>query len=129
MLDGSFTDTGSSPTFYAGRSGFSIALTMTGTNSVTIEIEINGSWYTVGDAITASEARQFVAGSDYVPSTRFRITCGTHDTDPITYAVTGDVFGDAVLADIGGIIPDGWLLEDGTALLLETGDFWLLEAA
>jgi hypothetical protein len=129
MLDGSFTDTGQSATWYAGRSGFSVALTMTGTNSVTLEKEIGGSWFAVGSAITSTEGRQFVSGSDFVPSTKFRLNCETHDTEDIDFVVQGDIFGDAVLADIGGIIADAWLLEDGTMWLLEDGSSWLLEAA
>lgn len=130
MLDGSFTDIGLSPAWYAGRSGFSIGLTMTGTNSVTIEQEIGGAWYTIGTAITATTARHYMPGVDYTPSARFRINCGTHDTDPITYVVQGDIFGANVTEDMGLPLEDSYMLENGVdSWLLESGSQWLMENA
>lgn len=127
----SFSGTGKSPEFYGGRSGFDWLVDRPGseTISVTLEREINGVWVTQGSAKTADAATRISPGVDYTPCARFRISCDTFDTNPIVVGAVGDVFGDAVLADIGGYVADSWLLEDGTPLLLETGDIWLLEAA
>lgn len=127
----SFSATGKSPEFYGGRSGFDWSVVLPGaeTIGVTLEREVNGTWITQGSSKTASAVTRISAGIDYTPCARFRISCDTYDTNPIVVGAVGDVFGDAVLADIGGYVADAWLLEDGTMLLLETGDAWLLEAA
>ena len=130
MLDGSFTDTGTSPAWYAGRGGFSIGLTMAGTNSVTVEQEVGGTWFTYGTAMTATGTRHYQPGVDYTPSTRFRLNCGTHDTDPLTYVASGDIFGASVVEDLGLPLEDSFMLENGVdSWLLESSDQWLLENA
>jgi hypothetical protein len=131
MLDGSFTgDSQTSPVWYGGRGGFQIGIAIAGgTNSLTIEKEVGGAWYTYGDAITASVARTYMPGVDYTPSQRFRIVCGTHDTLDITYAVQGDIFGPTVVEDLGLILEDTLLLENGEPLLRENGEYLALEAA
>lgn len=127
----SFSATGTSPEFYGLRGGFDWAVTRPGaeTISLTLEQEINGAWYTKGSAVSTSVGTRISHGVDYTAPCRFRINCGAFDTSAIAISVVGDIVGDAVMSDLGAIIPDSWLLEDGTALLLETGDFWLLEAA
>lgn len=129
MLNGSFTDVGSSPEWYGLRGGFSIAMTMTGTNSVTLEKEIDGSWFTVGTAKTATGQTTLIHGVDYMAPGRFRLTCGTHDTVALPYSIVGDIVGAAVIEDMGLILEDTLLLEDGDPLLRENSEYLALEAA
>lgn len=130
MLNGSFTGTGSSPTFYAGRGGFDVGITITsGTNSLTIQREIDGSWYAIGAAITSTGARHLAANVDFTAGNLLRVTCGTFDTGPVTYAVSGDIFGASVVEDLGLILEDTLLLENGEPLLRENSEYLALEAA
>lgn len=130
-LTGSFSASSQySPVWYGMRGGCSVGISITtGTNSLTLEQEIGGVWYTKGAAKTATGMTHLVPGTDYAPGTRFRLLCGTFDTGPVTYQVEGDILGDASSAQSGGVHADSWLLEDGQALLLEDQQFWLLEAA
>lgn len=127
----SFSATGKSPTFYAGRGGFDFAVNRPGaeTIAITLEQEIGGNWFTKGSAVSTSVNTRINPIEDYTPSGRFRLSCDTFDTSAIVVDVEGDVFGDAVTASLGGVIPDAWLLEDGEQWLLETGETWLLENA
>ena len=129
-LTGSFTATGYSPVWYGMRGSHSVGITISaGSNSITIEQEIGGVWYTKGSAKTATGMTHQVPGVDFATGTRFRLNCGTFNTGPVTYQIDGDILGDASEAQSGGIEPDSWLTEDGQALLLEDQQFWLLEAA
>lgn len=130
-LTGSFTASNTySPVWYGMRGSFTIGITISaGSNSITLEQEIGGAWYTKGSAKTATGLTQLSPITDYVPGTRFRLNCGTFQTGPVTYQVDGDILGDASSAQSGGIEADSWLTEDGQALLLEDQQFWLLEAA
>lgn len=130
-LSGSFTASGQySPVFYGMRGSCSIGITISaGSNSITVEQEIGGVWYTKGAAKTATGMTHMVPGTDYAPGTRFRLNCGTFNTGPVTYQVDGDIIGDAASAQSGGIHADSMLTEAGDAILLENGDFLLLEAA
>ena len=57
MLFKTFGATGTSQPFYALRGGFDLILSMTGTNSLTLEREVvKGTWVTWGSAITAAGA-------------------------------------------------------------------------
>ena len=108
---------------------FTIALTVTGTNSVTLEREVDGSWFTVGAAKTATGQTTLIHGVDYTAPGRFRLTCGTHDTDPLPYSIVGDIVGAAVIEDLGLILEDTLLLENGEPLLRENSEYLALEAA
>lgn len=130
MLNGSFTGTGSSAEWYALRSGFAVGITISaGSNSLTLERELDGSWYTIGSAKTATGLTNLIGGVDYVPGSRFRLTCGTFNTGPVTYAISGDIVGAAVIEDMGLILEDTLLLEDGDPLLRENSEYLALEAA
>lgn len=131
MLDGSFAATGSSPSWYAVLGGFSVGITITaGTNSLTLEQEIGGAWFTKGSAKTATGVTDLIANVDYRPSTKFRLTCGTFNTGPVTYTVQGDIFGMSVIEDLGLPLEDSFMLQSGVdSWLLENGDQWLLENA
>lgn len=80
--------TGTSDAFTVMGNGFDLGLTMTGTNSVTVEQDIGGAWYTVGSAITTTGGTSVTANSR--PAT-FRLNCGTFDTSDITGAIEGNV--------------------------------------
>ena len=130
MLNGAFTTTGTSPVFYGMRGGFAIGITITaGTNSLTLEQEIDGAWYTVGSAKTATGRTQLLAGVDYTAGGQFRINCGTFQTGPVTYAIAGDIIGVAVNEDLGLILDDSMLLENDDPLWTEGSVFINLEAA
>lgn len=130
MFNGSITGTGSTSSWYAGRGGFDLAITITaGTNSLTLEQEMDGSWYTVGSAKTATGLTHLTPYDSYTPGSLFRLTCGTFDTGPVTFAVTGDIFGAAVVEDLGLILEDTLLLENGEPLLRENSEYLALEAA
>jgi hypothetical protein len=128
---GSFTATGQlSPVFTPMRGGIEVGITIGGgTNSLTLEQNIGGTWYTVGSAKTATGRTHLTAGSDYVVGLPMRINGGTFDTGPITYQIDGDLIGDFSQAQLGAVAADSWQLEDGEAWLLEDGTYWLLEAA
>lgn len=128
---GSFTATGQySPVFTPMRGSVEIGITITaGTNSLLLEQNIGGTWYTVGSAKTATGRTHLTANTDYKPGLPMRINGGTFDTGPITYQIDGDILGDAAEAQAGGIEPDSALDESGVPLMLEDGTFMLLEAA
>ena len=131
MLNGQFTATGSSPSWYGMRGGFALGITIVaGSNSLTLEQEIDGTWYTVGSAKTTSGRTQLIAGVDYTAGALFRLTCGTFATGPVNYAVQGDIVGVNVVEDLGLIVEDTYLLESGVdSWLFENSNQWLLENA
>src|SRR5690242_9907608 len=102
----SFSGTGKSPEFYGGRGGFDWQVSRPGseTISLTLEKEVGGIWGAVGSAISTTTGARVNPVEHYTPSGRFRISCDTYDTNPIAVAADGDIFGDAVLADIGGYL-------------------------
>jgi len=130
MLFATFTDTGSSQAFTALRGGFDLVLTpMTGTNSLTIEREVTaGTWIAFTSAITAAGTTTYAHGIDYTAPVRFRVTCGTHDTEDILVYLHGDILADEFSSVSAGL---GLMLEttDPEDLLMEDGDYLLLEAA
>ena len=97
---------------------------------MSLEQEIDGAWYTVGDVKTATGLINRIAGVDYTAGALFRITCSAFQTGPVTYAVQGDIVGPAVTEDMGlPLDEDIFMLETGTdTWLLENSTQWLLES-
>ena len=127
-LSGAFTATGQYSTVWYGMGGgFDVGVTITaGTNALKIEQEIGGVWYTVGSAITATGRVHKAHEIDYAAPSRFRLNGGTFDTGPITYQIEGDILAPEITSDS---VFWSILLETGDDLLLESGEYWLLESA
>jgi len=111
MLFQTFTATGTSQPFTALRGGVSITLSMTGTNSVTIEREVvKGTWVTWGSAITAAGTTVKAWGIDYVDPVVLRLNLGTKDTGNVVAYVEGVFLADEFSSVQGNF---SLLAEDG----------------
>ncbi len=127
MLFQTFTATGTSQPFTALRGGVSITLSMTGTNSVTIEREVvKGTWVTWGSAITAAGTTVKAWGVDYVDPVVLRLNLGTKDTGNVVAYVEGDFLADEFSSVQGNF---SLLAEDGEDLVTENNEYINLEAA
>lgn len=115
--------------FLGGRFGFDIGFTIdAGSNSLTVEKEVAGVWYTYGAAITTTGTmRHYAANVDYTPGQRFRVKCGTFDTGPVYADVDGDIIGPEITQLNAG--DAGRLTEDGDDRVVESGDYRILEDA
>lgn len=90
MIKGALDSTGQTQAFTVSTragGGFDIALSMSGTNSVTLERDFNGTWVTWGSAYTATAAAAIFPGAT---SSRWRFNVGTFDTADINVFVDGD---------------------------------------
>jgi hypothetical protein len=96
MADITIEATGTSNAFTVLGDGFDIGLTMTGSNSVTIERQLGAAWYTVGSAVTSTGT---VSVATYEKPAKFRLNCGTFDTADITGFIGGNVIGGPVLIE------------------------------
>ena len=95
MLFKTFGATGTSQPFYALRGGFDLILSMTGTNSLTLEREVvKGTWVSWGSAITAAGTTHKTWGTDYSAPLRVRLNLGTKDTGDVTAYLEGDFLAD-----------------------------------
>lgn len=95
MLFKTFAATGTSQPFYALRGGFDLILSMTGTNSLTLEREVvKGTWVTWGSAVTAAGVTHKAHGVDYADPVRLRLNLGTKDTGDVVAYLEGDFLAD-----------------------------------
>ena len=95
MLFKTFGATGTSQPFYALRGGFDLILSMTGTNSLTLEREVvKGTWVSWGSAITAAGTTHKTWGTDYSAPLRVRLNLGTKDTGDVVAYIEGDFLAD-----------------------------------
>jgi len=126
MLTHTFSATGVSPPWYGLRHGFDVVLSMTGTNSLTLEREIvKGTWVTFGSAITAAGTTRKDT-DDYAAPVRFRANLGTKDSGSVTMYVIGDILADEVSSLEGAF---SLLMESDDDILTENGEYLNLEAA
>jgi len=127
MLFKTFNATGTSQPFIALRGGVSITLSMTGTNSLTIEREVvNGTWVTWGSAITASGTTVKSWGIDYVDPVSLRLNLGTKDAGDVVAYVEGDFLADEFSSVEGNF---SLLTEDREDIVTENNEYLNLEAA
>lgn len=110
------------------RGGVDIGISIAaGTNSLTVEQNIGGVWYTVGSAKTATGRTRLSDKVDYTAPARMRVVCGTFDTGPVTYAIEGDVVGPGLSMLDAGVATRR--TEAGEARQLEDGRYRILENA
>lgn len=95
MLFKTFAATGTSQPFYALRGGFDLILSMTGTNSLTLEREVvKNTWVTWGSAITAAGTTHKSWSVDYSDPLRLRLNLGTKDSGNVVAYLEGDFLAD-----------------------------------
>lgn len=127
MLFKTFAATGTSQPFCALRGGVSVTLSMTGTNSLTLEREVvKGTWVTWGSAITAAGTTTKVFGVDYFDPVFLRLNLGTKDTGDVVAYVEGDFLADEFSSIEGNF---SLLTEGGEDLVTENNEYINLEAA
>ena len=126
MLFKTFTATGTSQPFYALRGGFDLILSMTGTNSLTLEREVvKGTWVTWGSAITAAGTTHKTNGVDYAAPLSLRLNLGTKDTGSVVAYLEGDF-----LADEFSMVEGEYsLLTEGDEDLVTENDEYILQEA
>ena len=126
MLFKTFTATGTSQPFYAMRGGFDLILSMTGTNSLTIEREVvKDTWVTWGSAITAAGTTHKTSDIDYSAPLRLRLNLGTKDTGDVVAYLEGDF-----LADEFSMIEGEYsLLTEAEEDLVTENDEYILQEA
>ncbi|CAB4199128.1 hypothetical protein UFOVP1333_23 [uncultured Caudovirales phage] len=126
MLFKTFGATGVSQSFYGMRGGFDLILSMTGTNSLTIEREVvKGTWVTWGSAITAAGVTHKTSDVDYCAPLNLRLNLGTKDSGSVLAYLEG-----AFLADEFTMIEGEYslLTESEEDLVTENDEYILQEA-
>ncbi len=133
MLFKTFGATGTSQPFYALRGGFDLILSMTGTNSLTLEREVvKGTWVSWGsggedgDAITAAGTTHKSYGVDYSDPLRLRLNLGTKDTGDVVAYLEGDFLADEFSVFEGGY---SLLTEVEEDIVTENNEYLELEGA
>lgn len=127
MLFKTFTATGTSQPFYALRGGFDLILSMTGTNSLTLEREVvKGTWVTWGSAITAAGSTHKAKDIDYADAVRLRLNLGTKDTGDVVAYLEGDFLADEFSVFEGGF---SLLTEGEEDLVTENNEYLETEFA
>ena len=127
MLFKTFGATGTSQPFYALRGGFDLILSMTGTNSLTLEREVvKGTWVSWGSAITAAGTTHKSYGVDYSDPLRLRLNLGTKDTGDVVAYLEGDFLGDEFSVFEGGY---SLLTEVEEDIVTENNEYLELEGA
>ncbi len=127
MLKVVFTATGTSQPFFA-LDDFDLVLPMSGTNSLTIERDLAGTWTTLGSAVTAAGSTHKSLATDFTAPSRFRLNLGTKDSGDVTAYVLGDIIADEVSSTLGAFSIE---LEtaDPEDVILENGDYLNTELA
>jgi hypothetical protein len=126
MLFKTFGATGVSQPFYALRGGFDVILSMSGSNSLTLEREVvKGTWVTWGSAITAAGVTHRTAGNDYAPPLRLRLNLGTKDSGDVVAYLEGDFLADEFSVFEGAF---SLLTETEEDLVTENNEYILQEA-
>lgn len=126
MLFKTFTATGTSRAFTAIGS-FDVILSMTGTNSLTLEREVvKGTWVTFGSAVTAAGTIHKSKGTDFADVTRFRLNLGTKDSGDVVAYLEGAILADELSSVTGD---DSYLLESGDDYLTENEEYLEMENA
>lgn len=127
MLFKTFGATGTSQPFYALRGGFDLILSMTGTNSLTLEREVvKGTWVSWGSAITAVGTTHKSYGVDYSDPLRLRLNLGTKDTGDVVAYLEGDFLADEFSVFEGGY---SLLTEVEEDIVTENNEYLELEGA
>ena len=127
MLFKTFAATGTSQPFYALRGGFDLILSMTGTNSLTLEREVvKGTWVTWGSAVTAAGTTHKSYGVDYSDAVRLRLNLGTKDTGDVVAYLEGDFLADEFSVFEGAY---SLLTEGEEDLVTENNEYLELEGA
>lgn len=127
MLFKTFGATGTSQPFYALRGGFDLILSMTGTNSLTLEREVvKGTWVSWGSAITAAGTTHKSYGVDYSDPLRLRLNLGTKDTGDVVAYIEGDFLADEFSVFEGGY---SLLTEVEEDIVTENNEYLELEGA
>ena len=126
MLFKTFGATGVSQSFYGMRGGFDLILSMTGTNSLTLEREVvKGTWVTWGSAITAAGVTHKASDIDYSAPLNLRLNLGTKDAGSVVAYLEG-----AFLADEFTMVEGEYsLLTEGEEDVVTENDEYILQEA